>query len=94
VKFALDLPVVDTRGAKECILRETLLRVKELFKKHSVVQGVDNGYLWWLKHLDANGVRYNGKAAQGNGGQKIFVWQEQNLVGVTTRWELQHTISL
>ena len=58
--------------------------VKESFEKHSVIQGVDYGYLWWLKTLDANGVTYHGKAAQGNGGQKIYVWSEQNMVTVIT----------
>lgn len=58
--------------------------VKQSFEKHSVVQGVNYGYLWWLKYLDADGVRYQGKAAQGNGGQKIYVWEEQNMVTVIT----------
>jgi CubicO group peptidase (beta-lactamase class C family) len=48
------------------------------------VQNVDYGYLWWLKYLDAEGVRYYGKAAQGNGGQRIFIFPEQNMVVVTT----------
>ncbi len=52
--------------------------------KHSVVQGVDYGYLWWLKYLDADGTRYYGAAAQGNGGQKIYVFRQQQLVIVTT----------
>lgn len=58
--------------------------VQESFEKHSVVQGVDYGYLWWLKYLDADGVRYYGKAAQGNGGQRIFVFPEQKMVVITT----------
>lgn len=58
--------------------------VEESLTKHSVVQGVNYGYLWWLKYLDVNGVRYNGKAAQGNGGQKIYIWEEQNMVTVIT----------
>jgi CubicO group peptidase (beta-lactamase class C family) len=59
--------------------------VKESFEKHSVVEGVNYGYLWWLKYLDADGgVRYYGKAAQGNGGQKIYVFPEQNMVVVIT----------
>ena len=58
--------------------------IKESFEKHSVVQGVDYGYLWWLKYLDADGVRYYGKAAQGNGGQKIYIWQQLNMVTVIT----------
>ena len=59
--------------------------VKESTSKHSVVQGVDYGYLWWLKYLDADGgVRYTSFAAQGNGGQKIYVFKPQNLVVVIT----------
>jgi CubicO group peptidase (beta-lactamase class C family) len=53
-------------------------------KKHSIIQGVDYGYQWWIKYLDADGVRYYGKAAQGNGGQKIFIWEQQNMVTVLT----------
>jgi hypothetical protein len=48
------------------------------------VQGVDYGYLWWLKYLDANTTRYHGFAAQGNGGQKTYVFREQKLIIVTT----------
>jgi CubicO group peptidase (beta-lactamase class C family) len=58
--------------------------VQESLTKHSVVQGVNYGYLWWLKYLNVDGVRYNGKAAQGNGGQKIYIWEEQNMVTVIT----------
>lgn len=58
--------------------------VRRSLSKHSVVQGVDYGYFWWIKYLDADGVRYYGKAAQGNGGQKIFIWEEQNMVTVIT----------
>jgi CubicO group peptidase (beta-lactamase class C family) len=52
--------------------------------KHSVVAGLDYGYLWWTKYLDADGVRYYGKLAQGNGGQKIYIFKELNLVTVIT----------
>jgi CubicO group peptidase (beta-lactamase class C family) len=58
--------------------------VEESLTKHSVVQGVNYGYLWWLKYLNVGDVRYNGKAAQGNGGQKIYIWEEQNMVTVIT----------
>ncbi|MDN5285443.1 MAG: putative periplasmic esterase [Mucilaginibacter sp.] len=54
--------------------------VEDSFKTHSVVQGVDYGYLWWLRYLDADGVRYYAKTAQGNGGQKIYVFPDQDLV--------------
>ena len=58
--------------------------VAESTSKHSVVQNVDYGYLWWLKYLDADGVRYHGIAAQGNGGQKIYIFRQQQLVVVIT----------
>ncbi|MEO6980675.1 MAG: serine hydrolase [Mucilaginibacter sp.] len=58
--------------------------VDESLTKHSIVQGVDYGYLWWLKYLDADGTRYYGKAAQGNGGQKIYLFAAQDLVVVVT----------
>ena len=58
--------------------------VQQSFMKHSVVQNVDYGYLWWIKYLDADGVRYYGKAAQGNGGQKIYIFEQQNLITVIT----------
>lgn len=53
-------------------------------KKHSVVQGVDYGYLWWNKYLESNGDKYYTFAAQGNGGQKIYIFKELNMVIVTT----------
>ncbi len=46
--------------------------VNQSFEKHSVIQGVDYGYLWWLKYLDADGVRYYTKAAQGNGAKEFI----------------------
>jgi CubicO group peptidase (beta-lactamase class C family) len=58
--------------------------VNQSFEKHSVIQGVDYGYLWWLKYLDADGIRYYTKAAQGNGGQRIYVLKGQNMVTVIT----------
>lgn len=58
--------------------------VKESLTKHSVVQGVDYGYLWWIKYLNVDGVKYYGKAAQGNGGQKIYIWEDQNMVTIIT----------
>jgi CubicO group peptidase (beta-lactamase class C family) len=58
--------------------------VEQSLDKHSVVAGLDYGYLWWTKYLEANGVRYYGKLAQGNGGQKIYIFKEFNLVVVIT----------
>lgn len=58
--------------------------IEESLTKHSVIQGVNYGYLWWLKYLEVNGTRFSGKAAQGNGGQKIYIWEDQNMVTVIT----------
>jgi len=58
--------------------------VKESTAKHSVVEGVDYGYLWWLKYLDADGVRYHSFGAQGNWGQKIYVFRDIDLIVITT----------
>lgn len=58
--------------------------IQESLTKHSVIQGVNYGYLWWLKYLEVNGTRFFGKAAQGNGGQKIYIWEDQNMVTVIT----------
>ena len=57
---------------------------EQSLRKHSTIQGVDYGYQWWIKYLDADGVRYYGKAAQGNGGQKIYIFEQQNMVTVVT----------
>ncbi len=58
--------------------------VKQSWTKHTNIEGLDYGYLWWTKYLEANGVGYYGKLAQGNGGQKIYIFEEQNLIVVTT----------
>src|SRR5579871_1282820 len=59
--------------------------VNQSFKKQSVIQNVEYGYLWWLKYLDADGgVRYYTKAAQGNGGQRIYVLDRKSVVAVIT----------
>jgi CubicO group peptidase (beta-lactamase class C family) len=58
--------------------------IEESLAKHSVIQGVNYGYLWWLKYLEVYGTRFFGKAAQGNGGQKIYIWEDQNMVTVIT----------
>lgn len=58
--------------------------VEQSLKKHSVIQGVNYGYLWWNKYLDANGVRYYSYGAQGNGGQKIYIFQDLDMVVVVT----------
>jgi CubicO group peptidase (beta-lactamase class C family) len=58
--------------------------VDQSLSNHSKVAGLDYGYLWWTKGLDVNGTIVYGKLAQGNGGQKIYLYEEQNLVVVVT----------
>jgi CubicO group peptidase (beta-lactamase class C family) len=58
--------------------------VAQSLAKHAVVDGIDYGYLWWCEPLTAGGVKYKGMAAKGNGGQRIFLWPEQNMVAVIT----------
>ncbi|MHB8206913.1 serine hydrolase domain-containing protein [Mucilaginibacter sp.] len=53
--------------------------------KQSVVDGINYGYLWWCEDLTApNGVKYRGIAAKGNGGQRIFIWPDENMIAVVT----------
>lgn len=58
--------------------------VEQSLAKHSVISGLDYGYLWWTRKIDAKGVPYYGKLAQGNGGQKLYIFKELNLVTVIT----------
>jgi CubicO group peptidase (beta-lactamase class C family) len=58
--------------------------VSQSLTKHSVVDDIDYGYLWWCESLTASGIKYEGMAAKGNGGQRIFLWPEQNMVAVIT----------
>lgn len=58
--------------------------VRQSLAKHSVCAGLDYGYLWWTRGVDANGVKYYGKLAQGNGGQKLYIFKELNLITVIT----------
>jgi CubicO group peptidase (beta-lactamase class C family) len=52
--------------------------------KHSVVNGIDYGYLWWRQWLNVNGQRIDGIAAKGNGGQRIYLWPTLDMVVVIT----------
>jgi CubicO group peptidase (beta-lactamase class C family) len=59
--------------------------VAQSLTKQSVVDGINYGYLWWCEDLTApNGVKYRGIAAKGNGGQRIFIWPDENMVAVVT----------
>lgn len=56
----------------------------ESLSKRSVVNGTDYGYLWWRQWLNVNGTRVDGATAKGNGGQRIYLWPDQNMVVVIT----------
>jgi CubicO group peptidase (beta-lactamase class C family) len=58
--------------------------VRESLTKHTEIQGVGYGYLWWIKYLNVDGKKVYGKGAQGNGGQRIYIWEDQNMVTVIT----------
>src|SRR6185503_5093032 len=54
--------------------------VRKTFEKDDV----EFGYLWRHKYFDVNGKRYNSYLATGNGGQKINIWPELNMITVFT----------
>ncbi|BAV07015.1 CubicO group peptidase, beta-lactamase class C family [Filimonas lacunae] len=58
--------------------------VQQSLTRHSVVDGMDYGYFWWLEPLTVKGRTYQGMAAKGNGGQRIFIWPEIHMVAVVT----------
>jgi CubicO group peptidase (beta-lactamase class C family) len=52
--------------------------------RHTVVDDTDYGYLWWRPYLNVTGGRHRGILATGNGGQKIYLWPELDLIVVLT----------
>lgn len=52
--------------------------------EQSTVDGVAYGYFWWRPWLNVNGAHVYVSAAQGNGGQKIYVLPQYHLVAVFT----------
>lgn len=58
--------------------------VKASTARHTTLEDTDYGYLWWRPYLEAPGGRHHGIMATGNGGQKIFLWPELDLVVVMT----------
>ena len=62
--------------------------VRESLSRQSQIDGTNYGYFWWLQRFDVdtpNGKRaVQVSAAQGNGGQKIFIVPEFDMVAVFT----------
>jgi len=54
--------------------------VRKTFKQHSS----EFGYLWEHKYFVMDGKRYNSYMASGNGGQKINIWPDYDMVTVFT----------
>ena len=52
--------------------------------KYTDLRGLGYGYLWWCENLQANGKVFKGFAANGNGGQRIFLWPDQHMLAVIT----------
>lgn len=52
--------------------------------RHTSLGGTDYGYLWWRPYLTMDGGRHHGILATGNGGQKIFLFSELDMVVVLT----------
>ena len=50
----------------------------------STVDDTEYGYFWWRPWLNINGTHVHINAAQGNGGQKIYVLPQYHLVAVFT----------
>jgi CubicO group peptidase (beta-lactamase class C family) len=53
-------------------------------RPHTVVDNTDYGYLSWRPYLDVGGRRHHAILATGNGGQKIYLWPELDMVVVLT----------
>lgn len=58
--------------------------VKETLTPHSTIDKTPYSYLWWHPWLMINGVRNNAVAAKGNGGQRIYLRPDLNMVVVIT----------
>jgi CubicO group peptidase (beta-lactamase class C family) len=58
--------------------------VKASVAKHSQVDDAGYGYFWWLPYLNVENQQVHMFAAQGNGGQKIYLLPQYDLVAVFT----------
>lgn len=58
--------------------------VKEVLLPHSTIDNTPYGYLWWHPWLTVNGIRNDATAARGNGGQRIYLRPDLNMVVIIT----------
>jgi len=58
--------------------------VQESLTTHTTLRNTGYGYLWWHPWLMINDSRQEGIAAKGNGGQRIYLRPDLNLVVVIT----------
>jgi CubicO group peptidase (beta-lactamase class C family) len=58
--------------------------VKASTARHTSLDDMEYGYLWWRPYLEVPGGRHHGIMATGNGGQKIFLWPALDMVVVMT----------
>ncbi|MDE2495368.1 MAG: serine hydrolase [Alphaproteobacteria bacterium] len=58
--------------------------VRASLRKQSMVDDTEYGYFWWRPWLNVGGKPVYVRAAQGNGGQKIYILPEYRLVAVFT----------
>jgi CubicO group peptidase (beta-lactamase class C family) len=58
--------------------------VKASTARHTSLDDMEYGYLWWRPYLEVPGGRHHGIMATGNGGQKIFLWPALDVVVVMT----------
>jgi CubicO group peptidase (beta-lactamase class C family) len=56
----------------------------EWIRKTFAKEDVEFGYLWRHRYFEVDGQRYNSYLATGNGGQKINIWPELNMITVFT----------
>lgn len=58
--------------------------IQAMSGKYSRLDDTEYGYLWWHKWIGMNGKRYDALTATGNGGQKIQIWKDLDLLTVFT----------
>jgi CubicO group peptidase (beta-lactamase class C family) len=58
--------------------------VKETLTPQTTLENTPYGYLWWHPWLMVNGIRNDATAAKGNGGQRIYLRPDLNMVVVIT----------